>query len=181
MPGAGRKGSWPSWGLSGEMQVGTLQADGPIRSGGGRGASVWCVQGLSSGMLGALRNRGVIGGARQCMSFLWGAAGRPCNVQFRSCMETSQEAAVAGLGGRRGLKQGGRARWLPDEARGTFLEQLLLLLPTAAETQLFSFIEQKSSNLCGKASELPADFAAKLWISQRKITPWPPPLSPHRT
>lgn len=88
---------------------------------------------------------------------------------------------MAGLGGRRGLKQGGRATWLPDEARGTFLGQLLLLLPTAAETQLFSFIEQKSSNLCGKASELPADFAAKLWIRQREITPWPPPLSPHRT
>lgn len=52
MLGAGRKGSWSGWGLGGEMQVGTLQAEGPIRSGGGRGASVWCVQGLSSGVLG---------------------------------------------------------------------------------------------------------------------------------
>lgn len=115
MLGQGERAHGPAGASAGEMQVGTLQAEGPIRSGGGQCGvcrdSVW-------GCWGALRNRGVIGGARQCMSFLWGAAGRPCKVQFRSCMETSQEAAVAGLGGRRGLKQGGQATWLPDEPEG---------------------------------------------------------------
>lgn len=82
------------------------------------------------------------------------AAGRPCNIQTRSCAGDQSEAAVAGLwAGDEGDpkqvtmpedKTGGT--WFLDEVREKFLEQLPFL-PTMAVSQLFSFIERKFQSL----------------------------------
>lgn len=145
---------------------------------------MWWVQGFGLVMLGAVGNRGVIGGVwsrgeqpGRARAF-WGAAGRPCNVPIRPGTDTSQEAAVAGLGGRRG--DGGLgAGWAGDVAsRGGQRDILRATPPPNKRDHNCLALFNKSSDLCGNAPKLPADFAAKLWPSQREVTPLAIPFVP---